>query len=184
MSTITYLTGDATDPVGTGGKIIAHVCNDLGKWGSGFVLAVSQRWSQPEAAYRQWSDRPDDPLLGDFALGGVQYVLVEYGVSEPVWVANMIAQHGIRRDENGYPPIRYGALEETLCQVGGTALTAGCSVHMPRIGCGLAGGDWDAVEPLIRRQLCERGVPVTVYDLPRGDEQRQARLREASGRLR
>jgi O-acetyl-ADP-ribose deacetylase (regulator of RNase III) len=38
------------------------------------------------------------------------------------------------------------------------------SVHMPRIGCGLAGGDWSRVEPLILRRLVERGVAVTVYD--------------------
>lgn len=38
------------------------------------------------------------------------------------------------------------------------------SVHMPRIGCGLAGGNWSRVEPLIMRRLAERGVAVTVYD--------------------
>ncbi len=32
------------------------------------------------------------------------------------------------------------------------------------IGCGLAGGDWSRVEPLIMRRLVERGVAVTVYD--------------------
>jgi hypothetical protein len=35
---------------------------------------------------------------------------------------------------------------------------------MPRIGCGLAGGTWDKIEPLIRETLCAAGVPVTVYD--------------------
>jgi hypothetical protein len=35
---------------------------------------------------------------------------------------------------------------------------------MPRIGCGLAGGDWSRIEPLIEEQLCARGVQVTVYD--------------------
>lgn len=40
------------------------------------------------------------------------------------------------------------------------------SVHMPRIGCGLGGGNWEFVESLIVEYLCDRGVPVTVYDLP------------------
>jgi hypothetical protein len=35
---------------------------------------------------------------------------------------------------------------------------------MPRIGCGLAGGRWDRVEPLVRVALVHRGVSVTVYD--------------------
>ena len=34
--------------------IIAHVCNDVGGWGSGFVVARSAKWSKPEAAYRRW----------------------------------------------------------------------------------------------------------------------------------
>jgi hypothetical protein len=37
-------------------------------------------------------------------------------------------------------------------------------VHLPRIGCGLAGGTWKRVEPLIDARLCARDVPVTVYD--------------------
>lgn len=36
---------------------------------------------------------------------------------------------------------------------------------MPRIGCGLAGGTWDRIEPLIAHRLVEQGIPVTVYDL-------------------
>jgi hypothetical protein len=35
---------------------------------------------------------------------------------------------------------------------------------MPRIGCGLAGGRWERVEPLVTAELTDRGVHVTVYD--------------------
>jgi hypothetical protein len=35
---------------------------------------------------------------------------------------------------------------------------------MPRIGCGLAGGEWSIVEPLIEEHLVKVGVPVTVYN--------------------
>ena len=36
---------------------------------------------------------------------------------------------------------------------------------MPRIGCGLAGGRWELIEPLIAEHVAGRGVAVTVYDL-------------------
>jgi O-acetyl-ADP-ribose deacetylase (regulator of RNase III) len=49
---VTYVIGDATAPGGPGPGVIAHVCNDSGGWGKGFVLAVSRRWPEPEAAYR------------------------------------------------------------------------------------------------------------------------------------
>lgn len=54
MSSITYIKGDATCPQAKGTKIICHVCNDIGGWGKGFVLAISRRWEQPEAEYRAW----------------------------------------------------------------------------------------------------------------------------------
>ena len=38
MATIHYIKGDATQPQAKGNKVIAHICNDLGGWGKGFVL--------------------------------------------------------------------------------------------------------------------------------------------------
>src|SRR5688572_453807 len=109
MRPIRFLKGDATCPQAKGAKIIAHVCNDLGKWGKGFVKAVSARWPEPERAYRQWHcDRAEN----DFGLGAVQFVPVE----PRVWVANMVAQHGVRGGGRT-PPIRYEAVEGCLASV-------------------------------------------------------------------
>ncbi|MFF9862558.1 macro domain-containing protein [Streptomyces tendae] len=156
MSGISYVRGDATAPSVKGVKVIAHVCNDLGGWGKGFVLAVSRRWPQPEAAYRAWHR---DRASNDFGLGAVQFVQVE----PYVWVANMIGQHGIRTGSKGVP-VRYEAIGTALGHVADRAAELEASVHMPRIGCGLAGGKWSRVEPLISDRLARRGVPVTVYD--------------------
>src|SRR6516162_7686214 len=98
--------GDATSPQAKGNKIIAHICNDLGGWGKGFVLAVSRRWSEPETAYREWHRKRAG---NDFSLGAVQFVRVE----AYIWVANMIAQRGIKTGSNG-PPIRYEAVDKCL----------------------------------------------------------------------
>ncbi|MFE0817971.1 GNAT family N-acetyltransferase [Streptomyces sp. NPDC058794] len=70
MSEIRYVRGDATVPSVKGVKVIAHVCNDLGGWGKGFVLAISRRWPEPEAAYRAWHR---DRASNDFGLGAVGY---------------------------------------------------------------------------------------------------------------
>jgi O-acetyl-ADP-ribose deacetylase (regulator of RNase III) len=148
--------GDATSPQATGTKIIAHVCNDLGGWGKGFVLAVSRRWPAPEREYRAWYR---ERAHNDFDLGAVQLVQVQ----RDIWVANMVAQHGMRTGSAG-PPIRYEALERCLGAVAGHAGRLEASVHMPRIGCGLAGGKWEHIEPIITRTLCERDIATTVYD--------------------
>jgi O-acetyl-ADP-ribose deacetylase (regulator of RNase III) len=158
MAAITYLQGNATCPQAKGVKVVCHICNDIGGWGKGFVLAVSRRWEQPEAEYRAWYAAGKK---AGFALGAVQFVQVE----PYVWVANMIGQRGIKRGSSG-PPIRYDAVAECLASVAAKARELGASVHMPRIGCGLAGGDWTKIEPLIEEHLVAKGVHVTVYDFP------------------
>jgi O-acetyl-ADP-ribose deacetylase (regulator of RNase III) len=157
MSTIRFLKGDATTPHDSGNKVIAHVCNDLGKWGKGFVMALSARWNEPERAYREWHRDRD---ANDFGLGVVQVVQVE----SSIWVANMVAQHGIRGGSRT-PPIRYNFVRDCLAKLAEAAQNLEASVHMPRIGCGLAGGRWELIEPLILETLCESGVAVSVYDL-------------------
>ena len=172
---IHYVKGDATAPQGEGPKIIAHVCNDRGGWGAGFVLAISKRWPEPEEAYRAWSKgrfkpRPGYAIIGPqtFTLGSVQFVSVNLGLA----VANMVAQRGYgprgnephkTGDEDPEnPPLQYDALALCLNAVKHAALKLGASVHMPRIGCGLAGGKWEKVEPLIEKML--EGREVFVYD--------------------
>ncbi|RAY14675.1 Appr-1-p processing protein [Actinomadura craniellae] len=154
MGEIVYVRGDATVPQAKGVKVIAHVCNDRGGWGKGFVLAISKRWQEPERDYRAWYRSRDG-----FELGAVRHVQV----TPYIWVANMVAQRGTRTGSKG-PPIRYDALDRCLAALGDHAAELGASVHMPRIGCGLAGGKWERVAPLIERRLCERDIPVTVYD--------------------
>jgi O-acetyl-ADP-ribose deacetylase (regulator of RNase III) len=153
---ITYLKGDATCPQAKGVKIVCHVCNDIGGWGKGFVLALSKRWAGPEAEYRRWYAAG---RAGGFALGAGRFVPVE----PYVWVANMGGQRGVKWGSSG-PPIRYEGVAACLAQVAVKAREVGASVPMPRIGCGLAGGDWAVVEPLIKQYLIGAGVPVTVYD--------------------
>lgn len=152
---IVYLKGDATQPKTEGNKIIAHICNDIGGWGKGFVTALSKRWKAPEQQYREWYKRNTD-----FVLGAVQLVQVE----DDIWIANIIGQHKINRDGEGNPPIRYEAVASGLEQAGVWAVKLNATIHMPRIGCGLAGGSWDRIEPLIKAGIIDREIPVTVYD--------------------
>jgi O-acetyl-ADP-ribose deacetylase (regulator of RNase III) len=156
VAEIAYLIGDATAPTTPGPKMIVHVCNDIGAWGKGFVMALSRRWPEPESQYQVWYAKRK---TNDFGLGALQFVKVE----NDVWVANMIGQHGIRRTKEG-PPIRYSAVEKCLGRVAKKVVELEASVHMPRIGCGLAGGKWEEIEPIITRQLIEKDIAVYVYD--------------------
>jgi O-acetyl-ADP-ribose deacetylase (regulator of RNase III) len=150
MSKINYIKGDATNPQGSGTKLILHCCNDKGAWGAGFVLALSKKWNEPEEQYRSLNKN-------DLVLGTVHFV----GVEKDIIVVNIIGQHNVN-SVNGVPPIRYDAIMKALADVNIIAKKLNATVHMPRMGCGLAGGDWNKMESIIENNL---DVPVTVYDL-------------------
>lgn len=155
---INYITGDALKPVGEGRKIIVHVCNDIGAWGKGFVLPLAKKWPKTKAVYLEAFKSDPTPQLGD-----IQMINVE----DNTWVVNMIGQHKIttRHSAGGVPPVRYEAIQSALLQVAVIAKDLDATVHMPRIGCGLAGGTWDKIEPLIQDAFSPVEVSVYVYDL-------------------
>jgi O-acetyl-ADP-ribose deacetylase (regulator of RNase III) len=161
MNRLNYVVGDATRPVGLGPKIIAHVCNDLGAWGAGFVRAVSRRWQSPESYYRAWF-KGDLQGMTAPAPGLVQLVPVDGGM----WIANMIAQRGLRGPSNPVP-LCYASLGMALRRTADHARDHGATVHCPRMGAGLAGGKWSDIERLLDINVVRRGVDVFVYDLPR-----------------
>lgn len=165
---IKYIRGDATRPETWSNTIIAHICNDDGKWGKGFVMALSRRWPEPEAKYRAWYKDRDRPSSG-FKLGAVRFVQVKtidtlLSPDIKIWVANMIAQHGVRGSGN-LTPIRYGALSTALQHIAEFAKKNDASVCMPKIGTGLSGGDWNKIERLIIEAIVDQGITVTVYTL-------------------
>lgn len=147
MNKINYVKGDATNPIGGGNKIIPHICNNKNRWGAGFVLALSKRWSYPEQFYRARQKYP---------LGEVDVLQVE----DDIYVANMIAQHDTRPDSKGNPPIRYEALRTALSKVNKIAVEMNATIHAPKFGAGLSGGDWNVIEGIIEEIMT---VDVTIY---------------------
>jgi hypothetical protein len=120
------------------------------RWGLGFVLALSKRWKEPEEFYRSVP-------IEELKLGNVQIVQVE----PDIIVANMIGQHGIGYSPDGQPPIRYNAIRTALTAVNKLAVEIGATVHCPKFGAGLAGGNWSEIEKIIKETMT---VDVTVYE--------------------
>ena len=153
MTEIKYIVGDATNPIGEGDKVIVHCVNSVGIWGSGFVMALSAKWKQPEAAYRLWSKDK-----ATFVLGNVQMVKVETNII----IANLIGQ--VMGYSNGEPPIRYDAIREGLKAVKEFCLLHKHSFHSPQFGAALSGGSWEVIEQIIKEEICAFDIPVTVYE--------------------
>lgn len=158
---LSYVMGDATLPPLTDPKelrVIAHVCNTVNKWGKGFVVPLGQRYPGARTAYLKAASQ-----AGKHLLGSVTWHLED----KTLLIVNMVAQEGIKG--RGGPLIRYDALAECLkrtVQLIQEKAAPYVSVHMPRIGCGLGGGDWKTVEAIIKRELCPHVSRCVVYHLP------------------
>lgn len=152
MSKMTFIKGDVTSPIGVGNKIIVHITNNVGKWGSGVVVDISRKWKAPEQHFRRMKMR----------LGQIGIIQVE----PDIWVGNMCAQDGIK---GTYGPrkqyVNYSHLETCLMKIVAEIIKMdNVTIHMPRIGCGRGGGNWNEVEPIIRKTLINNGFEVFVYD--------------------
>lgn len=137
---------------------IIHVCNDIGKWGAGFVLSISKKWKLPELTYRNKQN---------YKLGDIDVC----NVSANIRVVNMICQNGIRKygDPKNKVYIKYEYLEICLRKVRKVIEDVNQEKHiiinMPRIGCGLAGGKWTDVEKRIIDVFGDiSDLTINVYD--------------------
>jgi len=159
VAEITYIRGDATQPRGTGPRIVAQIVSDSAfTWGAGFALAAREKWPTAQKNFRTWAQQGHHHLR----LGNVHVA----DVDERLAVASLIAQRGYGPSPR--PRIRYMALKSCLDRLGGIAAERGATVHMPKIGSGQAGGSWSIVRELVQESICSRGVDVQVYELPGG----------------
>ena len=154
---ITYLFGDATEPRGSGPRVIAHIANNRARqWRGGFSASLRRRWPFAAADFSSWVDA-DRSRLG---LGAVHTTHLE----PDIWTATLIAQVGYGPSKS--PRVRYAALRAALRQLASFASQHTAKVQMPRIGSGQAGGDWSIIADLIEDELSARGIAVAVFDLP------------------
>ncbi len=173
---LNYLIGDATKPE-VKPTIIFHCCNTIGKFGSGFVVAISKRWKNVEVAYRKYysdtvfynDDVPtEEPEEIPFMLGEVQIIRAQDGI----YIANAIAQKDIVKFKD-MPPVRYESLRECLLKtVDYARILKINTISMPRVCSDRAGGQWDRVESIIKEVVLTQGLNVDVYDLTEKDREK------------
>lgn len=159
---IEYRVGDVTAPEERP-VILAHVANDVGRFGRGVAASIAARWPAVRGEFLWWSQKT--PAAD--RLGQVLVLDAEPGIR----VANMVAQRGLPSASNRRP-LDLTALEICLQSVALVARgdTIGLVVVMPKVGNGFGGTPWSEVEPLVARALGD--LPVVVYDLPEGDRRR------------
>jgi O-acetyl-ADP-ribose deacetylase (regulator of RNase III) len=130
--------------------IVAHGCNCVGGFGSGVAGQIAKTY--PKARY-YYLDKFDTE---GWKLGDVQYV--------PQWngkiIANCATQQDIRPRQVCHAD--YGAIRSALTTIKQNAMP-NQTIAIPKIGAGLAGGDWNIISKILEEVFSD--YDVTVYEL-------------------
>ncbi len=161
MSKLHYIVGDATLPAGKR-PMIAHVVNNLGYWGKGFSGELSRRYPETTRYYQDRLRRESRVTQPDYLLGTVFFQPIFRPFGGHIMVAHMVAQRGLFHWKENPVPLIYGALYDCLLQVANTAFEEEYTVHMPKIGAGLARGFWQEISTILE-QTVSHLVPTIVY---------------------
>jgi hypothetical protein len=151
LKMINYKKGNLFDNIPKQNRtiVIPHICNNIGAWGSGFVLPLAEAYPISKQAYLARHN-----TIG-LTLGEIQCPLVDEGI----YVVNMVAQEGISSRSTGdrsrvnSKPIRYGALCKCLETI--NRLFKDSDIYAPKFGSGLARGNWEFIEELIDEILVD-----------------------------
>lgn len=124
---------------------------------SGIAKQIRAKWPQVYDGYLAWFDAFKD--MPGAIMGSVNFV----DVAEGLTVANCFGQYyyGTEYRQTDYPSL-FCCLD-IVCR---EANRDGVAIHLPKIGCGLAGGDWAIVEQLLKIAHDTNNCPlVTVWEL-------------------
>lgn len=146
-----YVKGDLFD-VKSG--IIAHCVNCRGAFGSGVAGQIAKLYPGAKTAYIMVHER------SGWQLGKIQFIQVT--ANPDLIIANVAGQDDYGTDR---VQVDYSALAIGLEKVFKFAELEDLPVALPKIGCGLAGGNWETVERIITTLLMKYPISVTIYEL-------------------
>ena len=139
-------------------NVIAHQCNCYCAMGAGIAPQIANNFLEAE-------DADNNTVPGDSEKLGTCTMAESKGVI----IFNLYGQYGA---STGEVDTDYEALESALVDMS-VGLLPFDEIGMPKIGCGLAGGDWGIVSGIIEDVLDEFNVTIYVLnesEIPQGSK--------------
>ena len=135
---------------------IAHGVNCMNKMGSGVARVLFEEYPEVKTDYHEFVSRSEQMWINgqEDLLGTIQPV-----TSNDKIIFNCFTQNNYGYDGNLY--LDYRALAECFKHLNDYGEVT--ELAIPKIGCGLAGGHWEAVEQIIN--LVTPDVNIYVYEL-------------------
>lgn len=161
--------------------VIAHGCNCFCRMGAGIAPQMAAAFGCDKFTLERTTETvyQDDFSyeLPTFNKGNInklgQIDFVQKGIKSgrifSGWDSNTKDIHKLtivnaytQYNHTGKQPLNYDALELCLYKIG--HIFKGKKIGLPMIGCGLAGGDWNVVKPIIQDHLENCDVTVVIYN--------------------
>lgn len=153
MAKLTYVVGDLVKAAQSGQlDVIAHGCNCFNTMKSGIAPQIAKAFPFAHQA-DQNTQRGDRHKLG-----GYTYASYTTGL----YVFNLYSQYGFWGRKEGIRDLDYQALEKALEGMANELKfiadrdgkeVSNMRVGLPKIGAGLAGGNWDFIELMVEKHL-------------------------------
>lgn len=151
--------------------VITHGCNCFCKMGSGIAVPMKQNFGCDVFPLEENEHLAEYNKLGQidcrpFEIKNGKAVLKETMTTEPLhvmWVVNSYTQYYPGRAIPPYDiPLDYDALQ--LCFRKINRKFSGQHLGIPMIGSGLAGGNWNRISIIIKKETTDMEVTVVEYD--------------------
>ena len=138
--------------------LIAHGISTVGVYGAGLALQIAKQYPVAKQSYmRKYKAE-------GWELGDVQYVPIigEAGQHPKLWIANCCTQQDVGTHKI---QLDYDALAACITDMLAWCKISNHPLFLPKIGCGLAGGDFKKVVSIIRECIRNTKISVTVYSI-------------------
>lgn len=134
--------------------VISHGCNCFNNMGAGIAVAMTRAFGCDQFRLEGPAYIADMNKLG-------QIDFEEKGITpeKSIYVVNSYTQY---IPSVAKKPLDYEAL--TLCMRKINHRFKGMHIGLPKIGAGLAGGDWNRIREIIQRELSDCDVTVVIYE--------------------
>lgn len=136
--------------------VITHGCNCMSTMGAGIAPQMAKAFGVDQYPLESFTRKGDINKLGQIEW------FVERDGAIP-FVVNSYTQYnyGANHKDGTAKPIDYEAL--TMCMRKINHTFKGKHIGLPKIGAGLAGGDWNRIKTIIQTELKDMKVSVVIY---------------------
>jgi len=160
--------------------VITHGCNCLSNMGAGIAPQMAKAFRVDRYLLESLGENIDKLGRIDYEMNcimeldgevrvynplhiGLNFSIKDWKLIKDVYVVNSYTQfrYGKNHTDGVSKPLDYEAL--TLCMRKINHTFKGKHIGLPKIGAGLAGGDWNRIKKIIQTELKDMQVSVVIY---------------------